>query len=636
MTRKRGAAIKSALIASLAVAFGVGSSALATTPPSEPAGGTGGECPRDIAAAAAAETTAPPATTTAAAPATTAAAAPATTAPAAPATTAAPGTTAPPATLPENVTQLDPEATSSINPQPRDALQQGGTVRLVVNSLAENWNPFHPDGNELDFREVLDAMNYWPVLVDAAGVRTPNPDFVLDITQTDDPFTVTYTLNPEAVWHSGEPITAEDYRANWEATNGINPEFQVVSTEGSELISSVEQGADEFEVVVTFCEPYPDYDGLFWQLSPAESVATPEMHNEGWIAGLDELNDWMTGPFEVGTYDAAAGFVELVPSDTWWGEPPLLDSIQFTVVSQDAWAQAYANNEIDSFDIGPDPNGYALAFNTPGSEIRAAAGPNWRHVTLNSGPNGGLIQDQVIRQAIQMSLDRAAIGVSDLAGIPWPAKPLGNHIFVENSEFYVDNTDPWGTYDPDAAMALLEENGWVAGADGVREKDGQRLTVRHTQIVGVPVSENEAQLIQSQLAEVGVEVEVVDITAQEFSETLTSGEYEMIAFSWIGTPYPFTSIQQLFGNGSDSNFGYSTIPGIDEMIDEISTTVDQVERARLANEVDVILWEYGHTIPLYQRPELIATRADLANYGAFGFIRPAGWAHVGSRGAAGS
>ena len=141
----------------------------------------------------------------------------------------------------------------------------------------------------------------------------------------------------------------------------------------------------------------------------------------------------MTGPFEVGTYDDAAGFVELVPSDTWWGEPPLLDSIQFTVISPDAVPQAFANNEIDAFDIGPDPNGYALAFNTPGAEIRAAAGPNWRHVTLNSGPNGGLIQDQVVRQAIQMSLDRAAIGVSDLAGIPWPAKPLGNHIFVENN-----------------------------------------------------------------------------------------------------------------------------------------------------------------------------------------------------------
>ena len=42
------------------------------------------------------------------------------------------------------------------------------------------------------------------------------------------------------------------------------------------------------------------------------------------------------------------------------------------------------------------------------------------------------------------------------------------------------------------------------------------------------------------------------------------------------------------------------------MIDQLATTVDDAERAAIANEIDVILWEYGHTIPLYQRPELWA------------------------------
>ena len=93
------------------------------------------------------------------------AAAPATTAAAAPATTAAaPVETAPPATLPENVTELDAEATSNINAQPRDSLQQGGTLRLPVGSLAENWNPNHPDGNELDFASVAPADDLLPVV----------------------------------------------------------------------------------------------------------------------------------------------------------------------------------------------------------------------------------------------------------------------------------------------------------------------------------------------------------------------------------------------------------------------------------------------------------------------------------------
>jgi peptide/nickel transport system substrate-binding protein len=627
MTRKRGTAIKAALIASLAVALGAGSSALATTPPSEPSGG-GGECPRDIAAAAAAATTVPETTAAPAAPATTAAPeAPATTAAAAPATTAAPGTTAPPPTLPENVSQLDPEATSNINAQPRDSLQQGGTLRLDIGSLAENWNPNHPDGNELDFSDVRQPMGYFPWLIDANSEATPNPDYVSDFAASEDGLTLTFTLNPSAVWHNGNPITVADWQAQWNALNGINPDFQVVQTEGYNLITSVEQGADEFQVIVNFCEPYPDYEALFSDLSPAESVADPEVFNTGWVGAIN--NDWFTGPFEVGTYDDAAQIIELVPSDTWWGAAPLLDTIQYTVISTDAVPQAFANNELDSFDIGPDPNGYALAFNTPGSEIRAAAGPNWRHVTMNSGPNGGLVQDQVVRQALQMSLDRAAIGVSDLAGIPWPAKPLNNHVFVENSPFYVDNAGEFGTYNPEAAMALLEENGWVAGADGIREKDGQRLTLRFSQLVGVPVSENEAQLIQSQAAETGIEIEIVDVSQQDFGNVLVAGDFELMAFSWIGTPFPFRGVSQLYGNGSDSNFAYSNIPELDPLLDQLAVTIDDTERAAIANQIDVILWEYGHTLPLYQRPELTANRTDLANFGAFGFQTPVIWTDVG-------
>jgi peptide/nickel transport system substrate-binding protein len=608
------------------VALGSGS-AITVGATTEPAG-AGGECPRDVTAAAAAQT-APPTTATAAIVETTAPAAPETTAAAAapPTTAAAPVETAPPATLPENATELDANATISINPQPRDSLQQGGTLRLQVASLAENWNPGHPDGNENDFANMLQPMTYFPFLIDNEGAATLNPDYVSDFAESDDHLTLTYTLNPEAVWHGGESITVADWQATWNSLNGLDPEFQVVSTEGYDLITSVEQGADEFEVIVTFCQPYADYEALFSSLTPAASVADAETFNTGWIGELN--NDWMTGPFEVGTYDDAAQILELVPSDTWWGAEPLLDSIQFIVISEDAAPQAFANNEIDSYDVGPDPNGYALSYNTPGAEIRAAAGPTWRHVTFNSGPNGGLIQDQVIRQAIQMSLDRAAIGVSDLAGIPWPAKPLGSHVFVENSEFYVDNSDPWGVYDPDAATALLEENGWVAGDDGVREKDGERLHVRFSQIVGVPVSENEAQLLQSQLAEVGIEVEIVDMSLQEWGNILVAGEFEMMAFSWVGTPFPFRGLEQLFGNGSDSNFGFSDIPELDPLFDALQATVDDTERAAIANEIDAILWEFAHTAPLYQRPDLWATNADLANFGAFGLMLPAIWTDVG-------
>lgn len=553
-------------------------------------------------------------------------------------------------------TELDPEATININPQPVDALQQGGEIRLAVSSFAENWNPNHPDGNELDFSQILAPMSYASFVSDEASAFTLDENFVLEIVESgsteipaapegteavaeepagtepmgteapgvsgppctlpEDPFTLTYTLNPEAIWNNGDSITAEDYKAYWLALNGVNTDYNVVTSTGYDQIGSVEAGADEFEVVVQFCVPYPDYEALFGAgLAPAEALDTAEVFNEGWMGELN--TDWLTGPYTVGSVDANAGVFEAVPNPNWWGPAPLLDKIINRIISVDATPQAFANNEIDTFDIGPDPNGFAIADGTPGAEIRAAAGPNWRHFTMNS--TKGLIQEQHVRQAIQMSLDRAAIGVSDLAGIPWPAQPLNNHLFVENSQWYQDNSDPWGVYNPEAAQALLEENGWVMGDDGVYARDGEPLTVRFTQITGVPVSENEAQLFQSQLSEVGFNVEIVDVSQEDWGNALVGGEFEVIAFTWIGTPFPFRGPSQLFGNGGDSNFGFSTIPEITPLLTQLSSTFEDSERAVIAQEIDQLLWEFGHTIPLYQRPELIAVNEGIANFGAFGF-----------------
>ncbi len=96
-------------------------------------------------------------------------------------------------------------------------MQQGGQLRLQVASLAENWNQATPDGNEGDFNDMLEPMAYFPWLIDNEGTAALNPDYVLEFTESDDLLTLTYVLNPEAHWHNGDPITAADWQANWNA-----------------------------------------------------------------------------------------------------------------------------------------------------------------------------------------------------------------------------------------------------------------------------------------------------------------------------------------------------------------------------------------------------------------------------------
>ena len=528
-------------------------------------------------------------------------------------------------------TDAAPAATPArdIGETDRASLREGGEIRLAIAEFAENWNPLHVDGNLAPYSQLREPL--LPVFFDfdAQGVPTPNPDYVLSAEVVgEDPTVVRYRLNPDAVWGDGSPIDGDDMRAVWQACNGRNEGFDCASTEQYAPIVDIATGEDKREVTVTYEGPFPDWSQAFSipGVLRAESVADPETFNGGW----GELrNDWLSGPFRVGGHDATQKVMTLVPSERWWGEPPLLERIVWRAIAPDATAQAFANDEIDAFDIGADPDAYQRATRVAEAEVRKAGGPNFRHFTFNS--RAGLLADLTVRQAIVHALDRESIGASDLAGIDWPVAPLNNHVFLQGQEGYVDTAAATGLdHDPDKARALLDEAGWTPGADGIREKDGKPLVVKFTQIATVKASENEALQARAQLEEVGIRLDIVTIPIARFTPTLTAHEFELIAFSWMGTPYPFSGIAQLYGTGSESNFAQLSMPEVDELAKRIAAETDTAKRIEMANRADAIVWENVHTLPLYQRPELIATRSDLANYGATG-LSSLRWEDVGYR-----
>jgi peptide/nickel transport system substrate-binding protein len=533
---------------------------------------------------------------------------------------------------PAGEASVAPITSQDINEKDRADLAQGGEVRLDVADFGTNWNTTNVNGNTLDVVNAeLPTLPLW-FNVDAKGVPKPNPDYLVSATEVQkSPTVINYKLNPKAVWGDGSPIDVDDVIASWKACNGENKKFQCVTTQGYDSITDIKSGADKFDVTVTYKTAYPDWTATFGgqpSVNKAESVKDPETFNDGW----SELkNDWLAGPYKVDNFNKSEKVLTLVPNDKWWGAKPLLDKITFRTISPDATAAAFVNNELDAFDVGPDPDAYKRASAVQDATIRKAAGPNWRHITFNT--KAGLIADKTIRQAISRGLDRAAIGASDLAGIDWPFAALNNHVFLANQEGYQDNAKDLGLdYDPEKAKSDLDAAGWKPGADGIREKDGKKLTVKFSQLSGVPVSENEALQVQDQLKDIGIKVSIVNVPVAKFQDgsLLTKGEFEMVAFTWAGTPYPFTSIKQIFGTGQESNYAQLSMPEVDELIKQIDVETDVAKRTDLANQADKIIWENMHTLPLYQRPDLIAVKSKLANYGAFGLSdRSQHWENVG-------
>lgn len=523
---------------------------------------------------------------------------------------------------------------SALNVMDRDKIKDGGNVNMVVNGLAENWNPYNAAGNEVDYSQIRLPLGPNWIKTDENGKTSLNKDFLADAkAETKAGKTViTVKMNDKAKWSDGKDFTLADWTNTWHANSGKDPKFNIVSSEGWDQIEKVEQGADADTFVITMKATYPDWEGLI-SGGPmrAESVKDAATFNDGW-KDLKKASDagWFSGPFIVSKVDKGNSVVE-VPNPNWWGDKPKLDTITWLAKDPTSWAAAYTNGELDAFDIGVNADAYARAKGYTEGEIRRSNSQMWRHITFNT--KAASLQDKAVRRAIVQYLDRAQIAKSDLAGMDMPnVTPLNGHVFMQGQDGYKDLGEETGLkFDQAAAEKTMTDAGYKKGSDGIWAKDGKPVAVKFTTLSGVKVSENEGKQVQDQLSKFGIKVTLAPVPSDQMSPTLDKRAFEMIAFTWAGTPFPYNAPKQFFGPDSQSNFtGYKPDAKAQELLKTISTEMDPTKRKAAVNDLEKLVWDDPQILPLYQRPQQEAVKKGLANFGAYGLVTPwAEWQNVG-------
>ncbi|WP_227712768.1 ABC transporter family substrate-binding protein [Nanchangia anserum] len=514
----------------------------------------------------------------------------------------------------------DQAKTTDINPQDRDKLKQGGTLRVAITQLPTNWNILAVDGNQVDNSDIFYWTGVNTLESNDKGEVSPNKNYLTgwDVEEAKDgqPQKVTLHINPKAKWNMGRQIDWQDYQSLWKACNGENKAFTPASTDGFDKITSIEKGETDQDVVITYKSTQPDWQAPISQLYPREMTSDPNMFNSGMT---EPNNDYLAGPFIFDKIDKAQRVATIVPNPKWWGDKPMLDSVSFRELEDSASSQAFANSEIDVATF-INSDGYNQAKNRADGEIRAAGSLQWRHVTINSQARN--LGDEKVRQAITRGINREAVAKSDLAGLPVANTPeqvmLGNHFFMPGQEGYADNGEKW-SYDAEAAGKLLDEAGWkLPEGKKIREKDGQPLSIDYMMLKDVPTSENEGKLIQADLAKIGIDVKMVTKAQDEFPKFLIDGDFGLTTFTWQGTIFPMNNIGQIYGSDSESNYARLNNTKLDELRDQADAEMDHAKRVDLTNEIDAMIWEEGHTIPLYRRIGYVGVPKNLANYGSFG------------------
>ena len=521
-------------------------------------------------------------------------------------TTAPPGTTAPPA---------DAGAETPL----ADDQPEGGVLTIGLYQEPDNLNPFLAVQTasrlvrELTIEGLLDADpdgNFVPQL--AAEVPTVENGGI-----SEDGLTITYRLRDDVTWSDGHPFTSRDVKFTWEAV--MNPGNAVNSQSGYDQIESIETPDDQ-TVVVTFSELYAPALSLF---SIPDGIL-PAHVLEGQSMADAEYNRTPegTGPFVVTEWRSGDSIVlDRNPNYREAGKP-ILDRIVFKIIpSREVGIAQIRSNEIDVlWDLieSQIPEFQALE----GVDLQVVPSSNVEYLGLNlsadfdpANPHP-ILSDARVRQALAMAIDRQPIvdellfGMTEVAtspiGLGWAA-PEGLGL---------------PPYDPAGAAALLEEAGWVdSDGDGIREKDGQPLSLEITTPAGSQLRELTEQILQEQFRAVGIDLVINNVPAATLfgnwqeNGKLKRGDFDIVMDTWGPDLDPDAFLSTLFSsdqipteaNGGEGwNFFRLVDPELDAAIVEGRSTLDLNKRKAAYRTVVERILDAGVYIPLYKRARINA------------------------------
>jgi len=463
-----------------------------------------------------------------------------------------------------------------------------------------------------------------------------------------DDLTITWKLKPCLFWSDGEPITSADVKYTWESV--MNPANAPLSRVGYEKIASIET-PDETTVVVKFSELYPPWQTLFTQGSNNSGSILPKHILEG-QTGL-ESNAFIhnpnvgSGPFVITEW--VPGHMTLLPNPNFFAGRPKLDRIQIKFVPDPETAlAALQTGDVDWYPGFSEGDIGTLSALEPAVHLLVVPNPEWEHYFFNLGTTAGVdgkgkadvdgfcpFKDVRVRKAITLGINRQAFIDSLLSGMTvvpatqWPGTEWTNTSLKPD------------VYNPVAAETLLDEAGYMKGADGIRAGKCNGKDVKLSFNFETTTEQTHVDIalaVQSDLAKIGIEFKPILTPVGPFFASysdggnLPSGKFDMAGYTAGFYPDPMTGVFDSYSCDAvadkDNPSGVSNYllcdPRLDEMLTAVNASADPILRKAALDAVQKYIYDNYYVIMMYQRANIYGY-TDRFVPGAFGGFSNMNW-----------
>jgi len=393
----------------------------------------------------------------------------------------------------------------------------------------------------------------------------------------EDGLTYTFHLKEGIKFHDGKELTSADVKYTFEfyskAENG--------STLANNFLNMGEvETPDDYTVIVHM----NDINAAFLMNASSSWIVQSEYHAEVGEDGY-RTSPIGTGQFKLSEWvPAEYTLLEAFP-DHFRGRPKVDFLRQDTVPEPSVRAIALETGEADSATWPLLVEDSLRLRDEEGYPVFATLASSVKHFPLNN--KHPILSEKLVRQALITAIDRQRI-IDEL----WngAAEVAHANLSPANSLYYNADVKKYA-YDPEAAKALLEEAGWVEGADGIREKDGNKLTFTCTTITGDQARRPIAELVQQFFKSVGVDMQLAEAPVAAINEALKAGDMDASLYNWtFGSALePDASVTLKTGGGN--NFTNFSNARVDELLDLGLKTVNEEERRAIYYEIQEIVAE---------------------------------------------
>jgi len=492
-------------------------------------------------------------------------------------------------------TEATPTTQAVATPTPQEAVpKKGGTLVISLGTDVPIFDSLYSSG----------IPNLGIILLVAEGLTRINPTGadpkVLPVLAESwepsaDGETWTFKLREGVTFHDGTPFNAEAVRFNI-MDRMLNPDAKALAASAFKMIESVEV-VDEYTVNITTNGPFA---GL-----PAQLAYSPMAINSPTQVQKLGNEDYHTAPMGTGPFKFVHHIkgqeVLVEANEDYWGGAPYLDAIAMRPIPETA-SRLMALEAGESHVIYNVPPRDAQRYkDDPSLGIEVLTPPQQRTIFIGMNNKWGPLQDVRVRQALNYAVDQQAIIDNILLGLTQPMdSPLPPACACyQSTKNYA--------YDPDKAKQLLAEAGYADGFEATLHYGAGRFLL-DSEVV---------EAVQSYLADVGVDVEVIPLEWAAFQATwkkpLEESEIQLFFVGWgnptvdpdLGT---YTYVEASWPPGLNAMF-YSN-PDLERLIPAQRAATDPVERCDIVEEIQEIIMEDVPQIFLYYEPQVHAKRTE--------------------------